>query len=106
MRLNEWIALARFIALAEAAGIAGSVFTVPALSGWYSALIQPALSPPFQVFGPVWTVLFALMGVAGFLVWWRRSHATRRLALLVFCLQLALNVLWTTLFFGLQSPEL
>ncbi|MES2203434.1 MAG: TspO/MBR family protein [Patescibacteria group bacterium] len=103
---REWIALGFFIALAEFAGVVGSAFTVPAVQGWYTTLVLPVLSPPFQIFGPVWTALFALMGVAGFLVWWRQSHASRRLALLVFGLQLALNALWATLFFGLQDPKL
>lgn len=73
---------------------------------WYPALVKPALNPPSWVFGPVWTTLYALMGVAAFLVWKRPKSPARDLALAVFLGQLVLNGLWSFLFFGLQSPGL
>lgn len=93
------------IAVSELAGIVGSIFTISAIPNWYSTLTKPALNPPSWVFGPVWATLYALMGIAAFLVWkkgWGRSDV--RKALYVFCLQLVLNTLWSIVFFGLQSP--
>lgn len=71
------------------------------LDEWYAGLHKPWFNPPSWVFGPVWTVLYVLMGVAAFLVW-RRGTGRRavRIALGLFVLQLVLNALWTPLFFG------
>lgn len=95
------------IAICEAAGIIGSVFTVQAIPDWYNTLAKPALNPPSWVFGPVWTTLYALMGIAVFLIW---KHTLKdravRTALLVFLIQLALNTTWSIVFFGLQNPAL
>ena len=97
---RPWLALVGFIALCEAAGLAGTAFTMSAIPEWYAFLDKPAFSPPNWLFGPVWTLLYFMMGVAAWLVW-RRAGAG---ALKVFWLQLALNALWTPLFFGLRSP--
>ena len=94
------------IAVSELAGIIGSVFTAPAISsGWYASLVTPTLNPPAWVFGPVWTILFALMGIAAFLVW-KKGLATPGIkrALIIFDVQLGLNALWSIIFFGLHSP--
>jgi len=85
----------------------GSLFTMPAIPTWYAGLIKPALSPPSWIFGPVWTVLYILMGIALYLVWirgWDRKDV--KVAMTIFGVQLILNVLWSYLFFGLQSPFL
>lgn len=66
----------------------------------YQALRQPSWAPPPWLFGPVWTVLYAMIAVAGWLVWRRSGPAGARTALIVFGLQLVLNALWTPLFFG------
>ncbi|OGC88576.1 TspO protein [Candidatus Adlerbacteria bacterium RIFOXYC1_FULL_48_26] len=95
-------ALIGFIALSEAAGIVGSFFTAPSIAGWYATLTKPDIAPPNWIFAPVWTTLFLLMGIAAFLVW--RTRKNTRTALGLFGLQLALNVLWSLLFFGLQNP--
>src|SRR3569832_1019040 len=107
MRLKKWLILACFIALCEGAGIIGSVFTVPSIPTWYATLIRPMFAPPNWVFGPVWTALFLLMGIAAFLVWQKgfRRHAVS-FALGVFAAQLLLNVLWSIIFFGMQNPGL
>jgi benzodiazapine receptor len=87
------------------AGGIGSLFTASALDSWYVTLAKPALNPPAWVFGPVWTTLFVLMGIAAFLVWKKVPDDRRgRMALALFGLQLVLNVLWSVLFFGLRSP--
>jgi tryptophan-rich sensory protein len=92
------------VAICELVGVAGAVFTTPAIATWYAGLIKAPLNPPNWIFGPVWATLFALMGVAGYLVWRRRKEKTVAWALAFFALQLVLNVLWSYLFFGLHAP--
>ncbi|HOI13928.1 MAG TPA: tryptophan-rich sensory protein [Methanoculleus sp.] len=93
------------IAVCLLAGFIGSLFTTPAIPTWYAGLIKPALNPPAWVFGPVWTTLYILMGIALYLVWskgWERKNV--QVATAIFAVQLALNVLWSYLFFGMQAP--
>lgn len=71
---------------------------------WYEALNKPAWNPPAWVFGPVWTLLYAMMAVAAWRVWWRGGLAGARTALAMFGFQLVLNALWSLLFFGLKMP--
>lgn len=71
---------------------------------WYDSLEKPGWAPPAEVFGPVWTLLYALMGVAAWLVWRPRGVSGAPLALGLFIPQLALNGAWTWIFFGLQEP--
>ncbi len=103
--MNNTTKLVLSIIIAELAGIIGSLFTVPSLESWYSTLVRPELSPPNWVFGPVWTTLFALMGIAAFLVWKKGLNRKEvRVALGVFVGQLVLNTMWSIIFFNLQSP--
>lgn len=99
---NNWLVLIGFILLAEGAGIVGSFFTTPNIPTWYATLTKPPIAPPNWVFGPVWTTLFLLMGIAAYFVW--RTGVRSRSALQIFGIQLALNVLWSLIFFGLQNP--
>jgi tryptophan-rich sensory protein len=93
------------IAICLLAAVIGSAFTMPAIPTWYATLLKPALNPPAWVFGPVWTVLYILMGIALYLVWSRGwSQKNVQVAMVIFAVQLVLNVLWSYLFFGLQSP--
>jgi len=71
--------------------------------GWYASLLRPPAAPPNWVFGPVWTILYVMIGIAGWLVW-RRTPATRPLRLWGW--QLAANACWTPAFFALHSPPL
>ncbi|MBI2635186.1 MAG: tryptophan-rich sensory protein [Parcubacteria group bacterium] len=98
------------IGVSLSAGVIGSFFTMPAIqSGWYAELAKPAPNPPAWVFGPVWTALYALMGIAAWLVWkqWSQGSPSTRLrvktALAVFGLQLFLNAIWSIIFFGLHG---
>lgn len=94
-----------FIIISELAGVIGSLFTTPSIAGWYAGIIKPELNPPAWVFGPVWTTLFVLMGIAAFLVW-RKGYGRKdvKIALGLFYGQLILNTLWSIIFFGLHSP--
>ena len=95
------------VAICLFAGYIGSIFTMPAIPTWYAALAKPALNPPAWVFGPVWTVLYVLMGVALYLVWSKGwGHKSVQVATGIFAVQLFLNILWSYLFFGLQAPIL
>lgn len=105
MKLNNPSKLVLAIGVSELAGIFGSVFTVPSITGWYATLAKPEFSPPNSIFGPVWTALYAFMGIAAFLVWKKDlDRKDVKIALSLFLSQLALNTLWSIIFFGLHSP--
>jgi tryptophan-rich sensory protein len=86
-----------------AAGFIGSRF-MP--GEWYEALNKPSWNPPSSVFGPVWTTLYILMGIAAWLVWRKVSFAGAHVALTLFIIQLVLNALWSFLFFGIHRPDM
>lgn len=98
------------IIVCQLAGVIGAIFTVSAIPNWYADLIKPGLTPPNWIFGPVWTALYCLMGIAVFLVWQKRTAAKQnkenKTALLLFGIQLALNASWPIIFFGLKNPGL
>lgn len=79
-------------------GIAG-IFTSEAVPGWYATLNQPSFNPPNWVFGPVWTILYILMGISLFLIWKENYSRKRNIAITVFLMQLALNFAWSLIFF-------
>ncbi len=104
MKVNNFFKLVIAIGVSELAGVIGSFFTISAIPNWYAGLVKPALNPPAWVFGPAWTMLYALIGIAAFLIWrmgWERKDI--RMALGVFGIQLFLNAIWSIIFFGLQS---
>lgn len=106
MKINNPLKLLIAIAVSELAGIIGSVFTTSSMTDWYTGIAKPALNPPAWVFSPVWITLFALIGIAAFLVW--KKGLDRKdvfIALGLFVVQLVLNVLWSIIFFGLRSPD-
>jgi benzodiazapine receptor len=93
--------------LCQAAGFLGSLATRPSITTWYKTLAKPTFNPPNTIFGPVWITLYLMMGVALFLVWKRGAAAAGvKSALVLFFVQLALNTLWSVLFFGLHQPML
>jgi tryptophan-rich sensory protein len=96
------LVLVGFVAAAFAAALPAGLWP-PA--EWYQAIAKPTWNPPSWVFGPVWSTLYVLMGVAAWRVW-RSVHAERAAALQLWWVQLALNALWSPLFFGLQRLDL
>jgi tryptophan-rich sensory protein len=97
--------LAVAIAVPLLVGVIGA--TVGAPGAWYAGLMKPPLNPPNWVFGPAWTTLYILMGVAAYLVWRRGLRDARvRWALTAFVVQLVFNGLWSLVFFGLEMPLL
>lgn len=97
--------LALSIGLCLGAGVLGSIFTISSIPTWYATLNKPPFSPPNWVFGPVWTTLYILMGISLYLVWVSKSKV-KSSALNIFWIQLALNTLWSIIFFGLKNPSL
>lgn len=100
---RTWPVLVGLLALNAVVAGVGSVASVSGVDGWYADADKPAWTPPDAAFGPVWTVLYALMAVAAWWVW--REHGWRgaRTALVLYGVQLALNAVWTPVFFGAQQ---
>ena len=95
------------IAIPLLAGVVGSFSTMSSIPTWYAGLIKPVLTPPNWLFGPVWTTLYILMGIALYLVVKEGTEKKPvQLGIIVFVAQLIVNVLWSMVFFGLQSPLL
>jgi tryptophan-rich sensory protein len=91
-----------------AIGYFSGMVTRSAITNWYPTLVKPVFNPPNWIFAPVWSMLYIMMGIAAGLVWSRidfEKEAVKK-ALIFFAVQLALNALWSYLFFGLQNPML
>lgn len=84
----------------------GGAFTATSVGTWYLEIAKPAWTPPAWVFGPVWTVLYVLMGISVWLVWRSGGWLLTRGALLTFGAQLLLNTAWSMIFFGARNPGL
>ncbi len=105
MKFPFWTKVIIAILICNAVGLAASSVTLPAINTWYAGLNKPFFNPPNWLFGPVWTTLYTLMGVAVAGIWQKGTSKTKvKSALKLFGLQLLLNGLWSFLFFGLQSP--
>jgi translocator protein len=106
-RTTDLLGLVLAVALCLAAGAIASVATADDVRTWYPTLAKPPFTPPSWLFAPVWTVLYVLMGVSLWLLW--RTVApgpARSRLLLLFALQLALNALWSIVFFAWRAPAL
>jgi translocator protein len=101
---NSILMLALFITVTFLAAGSGAFFTSTSVSSWYPTLRKPSWNPPAWIFGPVWTVLYLTMAIAAWLVWRKRGFDGTAGALGLFALQLALNAVWSPLFFGLRNP--
>lgn len=115
MRIQNYLRLLTAIALCESAGVLGSFFTVSSISTWYNTLNKPEFSPPNFVFGPVWIILYALMGVSLYLIWCSFKNKSKsksknkkeiQYSLILFLIHLGVNAAWSIIFFGLKNPFL
>lgn len=97
------LALIGFVGVCLLTGFLGSLATQSAIETWYAGIAKPSWTPPNWVFAPVWTTLYIAMGVAVWLVW-RKRGAALRTSMSLFFLQLALNLAWSYLFFGMHWP--
>ena len=100
---QELFALAGFVVVCLVVSGLGGLATSTSVGNWYQTLEKPPFNPPDWIFAPVWTTLYVLMAVAGWRVWRLPSSLGRKLALVAFGSQLALNLLWSFLFFGLRN---
>ena len=97
--MSDFFRLIVLILVCQGAGIIGSIFTLNSVNTWYLTLEKPFFNPPSFVFGPVWTILYLLMGVSLFLVWGKKKTDLKW-----FWIQLSLNTAWSIIFFGLKNP--
>jgi len=128
MESKKLFKLLASIIICELAGVIGSAVTLPGVRVWYKTLNKPSFNPPSWIFGPVWTILFVLMGISLYLVWSEKFVVKNELKIgkikawnglsqklfkgkwqkaniiLIFALQLILNFLWSVIFFGFHLP--
>lgn len=97
-----WLLL--YVAVCFVAAGLGGLATASSMADWYPTLEKPAWTPPAWVFGPVWSALYLMMAVAAWLVWRRDGWPAASTPLVWFAIQLAFNVGWSVIFFGLRSP--
>ena len=102
--LPQAIGLVAAIVICFAAAGLGGLVTTPQIPNWYADLGKPTWTPPDWIFGPVWSLLYLMMAVAAWLVWREAGFAGAKWPLALFAIQLALNSLWSVLFFGFQNP--
>jgi tryptophan-rich sensory protein len=103
MDASSWFSLLGFAAACFLVAMTGSYFRP---GDWYEGLKKPTWRPPNRLFAPVWTVLYLMIAVSGWLVWREAGFAGAALPLAVYAVQLVLNAAWTPLFFGLRRPDL
>jgi translocator protein len=103
IKRNYVLSLIVFFLICFAVAGLGSLATTPNIPTWYANLNKPSWNPPSWVFGPVWTLLYAMMAVAGWLVWKRVGWGT---AMICFAVQLGLNLAWSFIFFAAHQPGL
>jgi tryptophan-rich sensory protein len=103
MNASSLVAMLGFIAACFVAAVTGSFFRP---GDWYEELVKPSWRPPNWLFAPVWTVLYLMIAVSGWLVWRAAGVAGVALALAVYAIQLVLNAAWSPIFFGLHRPDL
>jgi translocator protein len=101
---KRWLMLLFFLFLCYGAAVLGSLWTSSSVGTWYADLRKPSVNPPKWIFAPVWSALYFLMATSMWLVWRKAGWSGARFALAVFFGQLALNVAWSGLFFGLRRP--
>ena len=102
-RARDTAGFIAFLAPCLAVSAVGAMATATSVGTWYPTLAKPAFNPPNWMFAPVWTALFFMMAIAAWRVWRRDGLRNARWALMLFALQLALNLSWSIVFFGLRS---
>ncbi len=105
-RHTSWWGVAAIVLAVAAVAAIGELATASSVRTWYPEVAKPSWTPPNQVFGPVWTVLYAMMAAAASVVWLSRNRVDVCCSMSAFAVQLGLNLAWSGLFFGLRSPLL
>jgi len=104
--IRSGTALAACLLATFSAAAIGGLLSGGGVRAWYPSLAKPSWTPPGRLLGPVWTLLYFMMGVAAWRVWRRDGIREARLSLGVFALQLVFNAAWSGIFFGLREPAL
>jgi benzodiazapine receptor len=99
MRANQITKLVVSLLVPLAIGGLAGAFTAEAIPEWYASLNQPSFNPPNWVFGPVWTILYIILGISLFIIWKLESGKKRNLAIFIFMVQILLNFGWSLFFF-------
>ena len=102
-RSQDVLGLAGFVGVCLVVSSLGGAITATSVDTWYQTLQKPPFNPPDWVFAPVWISLFILMAIAAWRVWRRMGFEPARKALMLYAVQLGLNLTWSTIFFGLQQ---
>lgn len=100
---NLWVKIIVCVLLCTGLGFLSGLVTSGQINDWYSSIQKPSWNPPNWIFGPVWTTLYILMGIAAALIW-HSGHQKKNMALRYFVFQFFLNLLWSFIFFGLHQP--
>lgn len=100
----NWTSLIICIAIPLVAGTLSGIANANSISTWYTTLNKPSFNPPNYLFGPVWTILYLLMGISLYLIVSTTKSEVRTTALIIFGIQLLLNFSWSFVFFYFQSP--
>lgn len=98
LKIKSWPKLIFSVILAQSAGAVGTLFTFSAIPTWYALLDKPSFSPPNWLFGPVWTILYTLIGISMYLIWTNKKGSLK-----LFFLHLFLNAIWSPIFFGAKN---
>jgi translocator protein len=106
--MQRILRIATVVATCLVIGYFSGMETRESITTWYPTLVKPIFNPPNWLFGPVWTLLYIMMGVAGGMIWNRLEFDEKNVkkAFVFFIIQLTLNALWSYLFFGLHNPLL
>jgi tryptophan-rich sensory protein len=103
MQINNTQKLVASIVLTVGLGSLGGIFTIAEIPTWYAGLNKPSFNPPNWIFGPMWTMLYLLMGISFYLIWKLPVSKLRNQAILVFGLQFILNFFWSIIFFSMHQ---
>ncbi len=105
--MKSWMKLLISVIGCELVGVLSALFTISGIKDWYLYLNKPFFAPPNWIFGPAWTTLYFLMGVAIYLIWTQDQKKKKvKMAVQFFLAQLAVNFIWSPIFFGLRAPAL
>jgi len=92
------------ILICQLAGFIGSIFTSSSIDDWYKTIQKPSFNPPNWIFAPIWTMLFLMMGISLYFVLIKKRSISIKKGLIIFSIQLGLNIIWSIIFFSLRNP--
>ena len=87
-------------------GSLSGLLSISSMMDWYPSLNKPFFNPPNSIFGPVWTILYLLMGISIYMIWVNKTNTNKIFAVIIFIIQMILNFLWSLIFFFLRRPDL